>query len=218
MKTVPLHSRIGGNCFGMDMDAEAEEGSCEDEGGGAHDPSQCRGASEKCRDDGNDCCANQASGEAAQCADGWVPSTQPQSYDACPNYTCLPESGDCRATPNNAACADGYVVQRITCDAPEPPECAGVTCFDVPAGYTTRSAGTFFPTATSVITSLAEQLDSGQNVNQAPEAAGFCSWARCSETYVASVALPFAGGSTALCLNQCPLFIVVAAAGMTHVQ
>ena len=49
--------------------------------------------STKCRDIGNDCCANQAGGEPAECADGWVPSTQPQTYDGCPNYTCLPPWG-----------------------------------------------------------------------------------------------------------------------------
>jgi hypothetical protein len=30
-----------GNCFGIDMGAEAEEGSCESDGGGLHDPSKC---------------------------------------------------------------------------------------------------------------------------------------------------------------------------------
>ena len=44
----------------------------------------------RCRDGGNDCCASEPAGEPAVCDDGWVPSTQPQSHDGCPNYACLP--------------------------------------------------------------------------------------------------------------------------------
>ncbi|GMI33882.1 hypothetical protein TeGR_g5961, partial [Tetraparma gracilis] len=47
--------------------------------------------SSQCRDIANDCCANEASGESAVCADGWVPTHQPQSFDDCPNYTCVPD-------------------------------------------------------------------------------------------------------------------------------
>ena len=64
-----------------DMEACAALNDGEDDDHG--DPS-------KCRDIEHDCCANEASGEAAECADGWVPSHQPQSFDDCPNYTCLP--------------------------------------------------------------------------------------------------------------------------------
>ena len=59
----------------------------------ADSDSNADGDSSKCRDNSNDCCANQAAGEPAQCADGWLPSNQPQSYDGCPNYTCMPPAG-----------------------------------------------------------------------------------------------------------------------------
>ena len=79
------------------------------------------GDNTKCRDYGDDCCANQANGEWATCEAGYYPSHQPQSYDDCPNYTCLP--GDdhdyCPITrefcesdedlPDNCNCGDcGY--------------------------------------------------------------------------------------------------------------
>eukprot|EP01051_Picozoa_sp_SAG22_P000215 SAG22_NODE_4_length_44774_cov_362.122149_36_plen_1531_part_00 len=64
---------------------EAEGGNDDTDGNGAD-------SSDRCRDIGNDCCANEAEGEPAQCADGWVPSTQPQSFDGCPNYRCLAPS------------------------------------------------------------------------------------------------------------------------------
>ena len=61
------------------------------------------------RDYGDDCCANQADGEWATCEFGYYPSHQPQSYDNCPNYTCLPgdhrysgvefRSPDCSGAP-----------------------------------------------------------------------------------------------------------------------
>ena len=57
-------------------------------------PPPTTGDRSKCRDDGNDCCANEAGGEPATCADGYTPSTQPQSYDDCPNYTCYPPGTD----------------------------------------------------------------------------------------------------------------------------
>ena len=43
---------------------------------------------EMCRDSGDDCCANEPEGEPAACADGYMPNTQPYSYDSCPNYSC----------------------------------------------------------------------------------------------------------------------------------
>ena len=53
-----------------------------------------------CRDPGDDCCANELEGESAACADGFVPSNQPQSWDGCPNFVCEPCGGttgrDCR--------------------------------------------------------------------------------------------------------------------------
>lgn len=66
----------------------------------------------KCCDRSNDCCANQAAGESAECADGWVPSTQPQSYDDCPNYTCLPP-------PSCSLDFDGGTTVLIGCTIPD---------------------------------------------------------------------------------------------------
>ena len=45
--------------------------------------------SSKCRDSGNDCCANLVVYEWATCAEGYHPSHQPLSWNECPNYTCL---------------------------------------------------------------------------------------------------------------------------------
>ena len=44
----------------------------------------------RCRDQGNDCCANAAGGEPAECEPGFEPTTQPTSYEECPNYGCRP--------------------------------------------------------------------------------------------------------------------------------
>ena len=65
-----------------------------------------------CGDRGMDCCASQPDGEDASCAPGFAPSTQPQSYFPCPNYSCEPFPSDPRApaaptgTPN-ALCEAG---------------------------------------------------------------------------------------------------------------
>lgn len=83
-------------------------------------------ASAQCMDIGSDCCANWPN-EPAQCSDGYYPSTQPTSYDNCPNYQCLPYSNlgvntlltsvctdsgsDCCANQQNyewATCQTGY--------------------------------------------------------------------------------------------------------------
>ena len=45
----------------------------------------------QCRDEGNDCCANDNQGEPASCSPGFSPSDQPTSYDDCPNYECVPD-------------------------------------------------------------------------------------------------------------------------------
>ena len=45
-----------------------------------------------CRDEAHDCCANEVAGEPASCAEGFVPSNQPQSFDNCPNFACVPVS------------------------------------------------------------------------------------------------------------------------------
>lgn len=47
-----------------------------------------------CRDTGSDCCANVygndwQEAEAASCVAGYEPTTQPISYDECPNYKCV---------------------------------------------------------------------------------------------------------------------------------
>ena len=47
-----------------------------------------------CRDWGDDCCANNNEGEPAACADGYMPNTQPYSWDSCPNYSCCPTCGE----------------------------------------------------------------------------------------------------------------------------
>jgi hypothetical protein len=46
-----------------------------------------------CADSGNDCCANEAAGEPAACAEGYVADASPQSYENCPNYNCVLQDG-----------------------------------------------------------------------------------------------------------------------------
>ena len=78
-----------------------------------------------CQDGGNDCCANEWSGEPAACAPGYEPSEQPHSYDNCPNYVCIPAGsprGQCRdggedccaSEPDGepAECDDGFEPTR----------------------------------------------------------------------------------------------------------
>lgn len=50
---------------------------------------------ELCTDNAEDCCANTRGNEwmdpeYATCVDGFEPTTQPTSYDQCPNYKCVP--------------------------------------------------------------------------------------------------------------------------------
>eukprot|EP01045_Picozoa_sp_COSAG04_P007982 COSAG04_NODE_433_length_14482_cov_11.959466_6_plen_222_part_00 len=45
----------------------------------------------QCRDEGNDCCANDNQGEPASCPPGFSPTAQPTSWDDCPNYECVPD-------------------------------------------------------------------------------------------------------------------------------
>jgi hypothetical protein len=66
------------SCVAIDLDACAEVQEMFD--GGVRD---------KCTDRANDCCANADAGEPATCSDGFVASTQPTSFDNCPNYACF---------------------------------------------------------------------------------------------------------------------------------
>ena len=88
----------------------ADSGSTDSTGGDNAD-----GDASKCRDNGNDCCANQAAGEPAQCYDGWLPSNQPQSYDGCPNYTC--RMSDASPACQVAGCSFGCIRTDGSCDS-----------------------------------------------------------------------------------------------------
>ena len=68
----------------------AEESTCPGTTEGTIEPSTAD--VDVCQDNGNDCCANENSGEPASCADGFSPSAQPTSYDDCPNYECVPDA------------------------------------------------------------------------------------------------------------------------------
>ena len=54
----------------------------DDNGDGYWDNRWRQPGSDKCTDNGNDCCANAAGGEPATCAPGYEPSTQPRSWSA----------------------------------------------------------------------------------------------------------------------------------------
>ncbi|EOD39078.1 hypothetical protein EMIHUDRAFT_223963 [Emiliania huxleyi CCMP1516] len=121
------------SCGDCDCNHYGEQ--CCDFSGGC-DPT-CGGEPSMCRDNSNDCCANEAMGEAAVCEAGYVPTVQPQSYDDCPNYTCMPApppSPTCVDDPKGILAADAYLSPGGTTCAEKMAQ-VGATCETIDEDY-----------------------------------------------------------------------------------